>query len=65
MSDKFADREDQDWDDGDEPTFQRLRKQSGKPQTIKDGRKQEAKEFGRAINKFHKQRRRLEGPGKP
>lgn len=65
MSDKFADRDSEDWDEQDEPNFQRLRKQSGKPQTLKDSRKQEGKEFGRAINKFHKQRRRLEGPGKP
>jgi hypothetical protein len=65
MSDKFADRDYEDLDEQDEPSFQRLRKQSGKPQTIKDSRKQAGKEFGRAINKFHKQRRRFEGPGKP
>jgi hypothetical protein len=40
------------------PTFQRLRKQSGKPQNTKDARKQQGKEWGRAI---HKQRK-AEGP---
>ena len=65
MSDKIAIRDDEDWDDQDEPTFQRVRKQSGKPQTVKDSRKQGAKEFGRAVNKYHKERRRYEGPGKP
>ncbi|MBK9941425.1 MAG: hypothetical protein U0Z44_13585 [Kouleothrix sp.] len=52
-------------DDQDEPQFQRLRKQTGKPQTVKESRKQEAREFGRAVNKYFKQRRKLEGPGKP
>ena len=49
----------------DEPQFERLRKQTGKPTTVKDARKQESKEFGRAVNKYFKQRRRYEGPGKP
>lgn len=49
----------------DEPTFQRVRKQSGKPVTLKEDRRQASKEFGKRINKFHKERRRYEGPGKP
>lgn len=63
MSDKLHSHED--WDEQDEPTFERVRKQTGKPVTAKASRKQEAKEFGRTINKFHKQRRRYDGPGKP
>jgi hypothetical protein len=61
-------RHDDDYDDmsePDEPTFQRVRKQTGKPVTLKEDRRQAAKEFGKRINKFHKQRRRYEGPGKP
>jgi hypothetical protein len=65
MSDKQRRYDSEDWDDTDEPTFQRLRKQTGKPVTIKESRKQDSKEFGRAINKFHKERRRYEGNGKP
>ena len=50
--------------DPDEPTFQRLRKQTGK--AVKGGdRRQASKEFGKRINKFHKERRRYEGEGKP
>ena len=64
MSDKSR-FHDEDWDEQDEPSFQRLRKQSGKPMTIKDTRKQDSKEFGRTINKFQKERRRAEGSGKP
>ena len=64
MSDKTR-LDDEDWDEQDEPSFQRLRKQSGKPMTLKDTRKQASKEFGRAINKYHKERRRVEGGGKP
>jgi len=53
-----------DSDDQDEPTFQRLRKQTGK--VIKNAERQQAsKEFGKRINKFHKERRRHEGRGKP
>jgi len=51
--------------DQDAPTFQRLKKQTGKPTTLKDDRRQASKEFGKRINKFHKERRRHEGPGKP
>jgi hypothetical protein len=57
-----------DYDDAyeqDEPTFQRVRKQTGKPNTLKDDRRQASKEFGKRIDKFHKERRRYEGPGKP
>lgn len=51
------------WDDqDDEPTFQRLHKQTDKPQTVKDLRKQQGKEWGRSMHKFHKQR---EKSGKP
>jgi len=65
MSDKLRNHDIEDWDDQDEPSFQRLRKQSGKPQSVKETRKQESKEFGRAINKFFKERRRYQGRGKP
>ena len=51
--------------DQEEPTFQRLRKQTGKATRLKDDRRQASKEFGKRINKFHKERRRYEGPGKP
>lgn len=51
------------WDDHeDESTFQPLHKQTGKPQTLKDTRKQQAKEWGRSMHKFHKQRQKN---GKP
>lgn len=53
------------WDDEQEAvSFERLRKQSGKPLTVKGDRRQQEKEWGRAINKFHKQRTRENG-GKP
>jgi hypothetical protein len=61
-------RNDDDYNDiseQDEPTFQRVRKQTGKSTTFKEDRRQAAKEFGKRINKFHKERRRYEGPGKP
>jgi hypothetical protein len=61
-------RNDDDYDDiaeQDEPTFERVRKQTGKSTTLKEDRRQAAKEFGKRINKFHKERRRYEGPGKP
>jgi hypothetical protein len=61
-------RHDEDYDDSsnqDEPTFQRVRKQTGKPSSLKEDRRQASKEFGKRINKFHKERRRYEGPGKP
>jgi hypothetical protein len=54
-----------DMQEQDEPAFQRVKKQTGKPTTLKDDRKQASKEFGKRINKFHKERRRYEGPGKP
>jgi len=46
-------------------TFERVRKQTGKAATPKDDRRQRSKEWGKRINKFHKERRRYEGPGKP
>jgi hypothetical protein len=47
------------WDDEDqEPTFERLRKQSGKAQTVKSDRRQQDNEWGRATSKFLKQRSR-------
>ena len=49
----------------EDTTFQPLRKQSGKPQTTKENRRQQAKEWGRAVNKFHKQRRRAGEYNKP
>jgi hypothetical protein len=62
-----SDRHDDDLDDAydqDEPTFQRLKKQTGKTTTLKEDRRQASKEFGKRINKFHKERRRHGGPGK-
>ena len=53
------------WEDQDEPKFQRVRKQSGNTLSVKENRKQESKEFGRAVNKYFKERRRYEGRGKP
>ena len=58
MSDKWQNDDFEQGDEQEGSTFQPLRKQSGKPQTTKDSRRQQAKEWGRAINKFHKQRRR-------
>jgi len=53
-------------DQGEEAsTFQPLRKQSGKPQTTKESRRQQGKEWGRAINKHFKQRRRAGEYNKP
>jgi len=49
-------------DEQDEPLFQPLKKQTGKPQTLKGDRRQQAKEWGRAHHKFHKQRAKT---GKP
>lgn len=47
------------WDDQDtSPTFERVRKQTGKAATLKDERRQRSKEWGRAINKEQKQRAR-------
>jgi hypothetical protein len=52
-------------DEQDEPTFERVRKQTGK--NVKGGdRRQKDKEWGRTIKKFHKQRQRYDGnKGKP
>ena len=50
------------WDDEEEPTtFQPLQKQSGKT-SPKGDRRQQQKEWGRTMHKFHKQRERT---GKP
>jgi hypothetical protein len=48
----------EDYDGLDEPMFQPLRKQGGKAETIKDERRKAAKEFGKSIHKYHKERRR-------
>jgi hypothetical protein len=61
----LRDEDSYDIDEQDEPTFQRLKKQTGKVTTIKDDRRQAGKEFGKRINKMHKERRRQGGPGKP
>lgn len=51
------------WDDEEEQTFQRLRKQTGK--AIKNAdRRQREKEFGRAISRWERERRRS-GQSKP
>ncbi len=49
-------------DEQDEPTFQRLKKQTDKAQTPKGDRRQREKEWGREISKFLKQRKKT---GKP
>jgi hypothetical protein len=64
MSHNYQQGDLDDLDDQDEPTFQRLRKQTGK--VVKNGERQQAsKEFGKRIYKLHKERRRHEGRGKP
>ena len=50
--------------DDDEPTFERVRKQQGKATTLKGDRRQQGKEFGRSMFKYHKERRKG-GDGKP
>ena len=45
-----------------EPVFQPLKKQTGKAPTLKGDRRQAAKEWGRSMHKYHKQR---EKTGKP
>ena len=65
MSDKWQNDDFEQEDELEEPGFQPLRKQSGKPQTTKDSRRQQAKEWGRAVNKYHKQRRRAGEYNKP
>jgi hypothetical protein len=48
------------WDDEDQtPGFERLRKQTGKAQTVKGGRRQQDKEWGRATSKFLRDRARF------
>lgn len=56
MSTKWNSDDIDQWDEQDEPAFQPLKKQTGKTQTTKDSRRQQAKEWGRSIHKFHKQR---------
>jgi len=47
------------WDDQEElETYQPIRKQTGKATTLKDARRQQSKEWGRSMAKFHKQRAR-------
>lgn len=45
------------YDDSDEPGFQRIRSNTGKTPNIKSDRRQQAKEWGRMHAKFHKQRK--------
>ena len=54
----FLDDDGYDFDDEDEPTFQRLRKHVGKDMSLNEDRRQANKEFGKRVNKFHKERRR-------
>jgi hypothetical protein len=65
MSDKWQNYDAEEWNEQDEPTFERLRKQTGKPQTLKNDRRQQGKEWGKAVNKYHKQRRRAGEYNKP
>ncbi|MEO7912658.1 MAG: hypothetical protein ABIV47_23660 [Roseiflexaceae bacterium] len=65
MSDNWQNDDSEQIDEQEDSHFQPLRKQSGKPQTTKESRRQQAKEWGRAVNKFHKQRRRAGEYNKP
>ncbi len=56
MSKQLHDYDVEVWDDLDEPAFQPLKKQTGKAPTLKGDRRQTAKEWGRAMHKYHKQR---------
>ncbi len=58
----FDDIEERYGDDEDEPTFQRIKKQTDKAQTLKGDRRQQQKEWGKTIAKFQKQRSKR---GKP
>ncbi len=51
--------------EGEGPTFERIRKSTGKTPTIKDDRRQQGKEWGRMHNKFHKQRKKMGEREKP
>jgi hypothetical protein len=62
MSNRQRDYDAEAWDDQDEPIFQPLKKQTGKPVTVKGDRRQTAKEWGRSMHKYHKQRAKT---GKP
>lgn len=53
---------DEAYDDQDEAGFKPIRRQKQKSFTSKDDRRQQQKEWGRSMHKFHKQRRR---DGKP
>jgi hypothetical protein len=50
---------------GAEAGFERIRRTTEKTPSIKGDRRQQGKEWGKAVNKYHKQRKRIEGPGKP
>ena len=65
MSDKWQNDNFELSDEQEDSHFQPLRKQSGKPQTTKESRRQQAKEWGRAVHKYHKQRRRAGDYNKP
>ncbi len=45
------------YEDANEPAFQRIRSNIGKTPNIKSDRRQQAKEWGRMHAKFHKQRK--------
>lgn len=55
-------------DDADEQEaagFERIRRSTAKAANPKLDRRQQSKEWGKAINKYHKERKRFEGRGKP
>jgi|GEM_PF-2453914 len=54
-----------DVDEEVEPGFERIRRNTGKTLNPKQDRRQQDKEWGKAINKHHKDRKRFNGPGKP
>ena len=61
MSNRYRGYDAEQWDEQDEPVFQPLKKQTGKPQTAKGDRRQVAKEWGRSMHKFQKQRGKTNG----
>jgi hypothetical protein len=48
-----------------EPGFERIRRTTSKAPNPKLDRRQQDKEWGKAISKHHKERKRLGGRGKP
>ncbi len=49
----------------EEPGFKRIRRSGDKPASPKSDRRQQDKEWGKQINKFHKQRKKITRNQKP